>query len=348
VSFKPADSPFWWAEYHDAYGKRRRVSTKQRTKREADRVEAELRARVQRQRHGLEVIERNPERLTLAKGAEWCMEHVFAKQAQGAKLAPTLRKHVINDPIGALLLDRVTPEIVTTWMAARASSLSATTVNHLRSYLMSVYTHLHERGLWRGANPVRETKKLPTEEVVPRSLPAHYVLALLLGAPTLEWLLAFAVAAYTGMRRGEIWRVFGVPLWPDVDLAERIITIRKTKRGTVRRVAIHPDLAALLSGLVNHNVTCPSAGTMDNSDRTVTLALKRAGIDDDAATFHGLRGAWATQMMACGASAEIVEFMGWGPRATSVMRRHYVQYPADVLRREIDKLTWPKPPEATR
>lgn len=46
-------------------------------------------------------------------------------------------------------------------------------------------------------------------------------------------------------------------------------------------------------------------------------------------------------MIACGASSDIVEYMGWGPRASSVMRANYVQYGADVLRREIDKLSWP-------
>lgn len=59
------------------------MSSKKTTKREGDLFEAELRARVQRQKHGLEVIERNPKGWTVAQAARWWLDNIASKQAQG-------------------------------------------------------------------------------------------------------------------------------------------------------------------------------------------------------------------------------------------------------------------------
>lgn len=117
MSFRPDDSPYYYAEYVDAGGKRRRVSTKQTTKREGDRIEAELRARVQRQRHGLEAIERNPNKWTVADAARWWMAEIASKQAQGKHRGfdKTIERHVIKGPLGDKLLEHVTPANVTAW-----------------------------------------------------------------------------------------------------------------------------------------------------------------------------------------------------------------------------------------
>lgn len=144
------------------------------------------------------------------------------------------------------------------------------------------------------------------------------------------------------MRRDEIRRVFAPAGWPDVDLDARIITLRKTKTGRPRRVAIHPVLLAVLKDAKARKVEMPSEGAYEGSNDRVKDALKRAGRVDARATFHGFRGGWATALIGCGGATDIVRYMGWGPRG-DVMEAHYLSYPDSVLCREIDKLSYPDP-----
>lgn len=225
--------------------------------------------------------------------------------------------------------------------------MNRNSANHLRANLSSIFTQMQRHGHWLGNNPVRATQRLAVDEPVPDTMSATWVRPCIEAAPTRGWRVVLAVAAFTGMRRSEIGRAFS-GTWPDVDLDERLITIRKSKRKRVRRVAIHAELLAILRDARTCNVVLPSSGALAGSNDIVPNALMRAGIKEPGdAVFKTLRGTWASQMIACGASSDITEYMGWGPRSSSVMRLHYVAYPADVLRREIDKLTWPKTKEGT-
>lgn len=341
MTFRPPNSRFWYALYTDELGRRRRVSTKKTTKRQADLVEAELRNKAERIRLGLEVRDRNPDKLTVADAAKWWLSEIASKQAQGAKLGKVIALHIIDDAIGYASVSSLTPARITSWLHSR-SGVKGSTVNHLRSYLMAVYTALIDHGRYIGVNPVKATKRAAVQQAVPRSLPATYVRPLIIQAPTTGWRVCLAVAAYAGLRRSEIARAFAAG-WPGVDLDARIITIGTSKRGTVRRVAIHAELLAILKTAQDINAKMPSKGALEGSGDVVKRALKRGGINDEAATFHGLRGAWASRMMACGASQHVVEYMGWGPRSSSVMLTHYIVFTDDMLRAEIDKLTWPQP-----
>jgi integrase len=344
MTFKSNDSPYWIAEWTDELGRRHRTSTKKRTKREADVVEADLRVKADRIRMGLEVRERNPDRLTVAQAALWWWDEIASKQAQGAdgRLWQVVDRHIVAD-LGTLPLDRVTPGVVNSWLHGKIGGPAEGSRNHLRAYLMSIFSRAIEHERWRGVNPVKQTKRIAADDPDGKALPAHYVWPLLLCAPTESWLLAIAIAAYTGLRRDEITRVFGAPGWPAVDLDARVAVIRKSgnanKKG--RRVALHVDLVELLKRMRDAKVGLPGSGALPRSAVIVRTALARAGIDDDKATFHGLRGAWSDRLEECGARESVVDFMGWGKSTTSTRRRHYKRLTDEVLRREIDKLTWP-------
>lgn len=347
MSWKHPRSGVFFTDYYDESGRRIRVSTKKRTKREGDLVEAEMMNRAARVRHGLEVRDRNPGRYTVAKAATWWLDTVAAKQAQGPSVRPVVERHIVKSALAGLLLEQVTPGHVKRWLHEKSGGdLSANSVNHLRAYLMGIFTKANEFGLWLGSNPVKETKRLGTDEPESRALPASYVLPLIDHAPTPGWRVVVAVAAFAGMRRSEIERVLAKKGWPDIDFDERIIRVSKTKAKKNRRVAIHPGLWLVLSDARERNVRPPSAGAYLGSNDIISAALRRAGLDDEGATFHGLRGTWATQMQVCGALDGITEYMGWGARTSSVMRRHYQHPPAEALRREIDKLWYPTKEEA--
>lgn len=337
--FKPNDSPFYYIAVTNEHGIRERFSSKKETKREAMAIEAEYRNRVERIRLGLEVRDKNPEHMTVAQAVEWWLTTIAHRQAQGAKVRPVVEKHLSNGVLGKRQLEHVTPAMATSWLHT-LSEKSPATANKCRAYLMGIYSRLIEHGAYLGENPMKLTKRITQTPSSSRKLPPAYVQVLMSNPPTLGWLVAFTTAAYAGMRRGEIERAFGAG-WPGVDLDARIIELRKTKTGRPRRVAIHPVLLDVLEDAKRRNVAMPTRGAYEGSNDRVRDALKRAGIVDKRATFHGLRATWATQMIVCGASSDLVRFMGWGPRKDSVMDLHYVAYPDDVLRGEIDKLHYP-------
>lgn len=339
--YKPDDSPYWYVAYNDEMGARVRLSTKRTTKRDALVVEAELRNRVERIRLGLEIRTVNPAHRTVGDAVGWWLEHIASRQAQAVKVAYVVARHINGHAIGKLQLEHVASGAVAKWLHEKADEVSPATANKLRAYLMSVFSRMIERGEFLGANPVKATKKLKTTPPRRRALLASYAQALMSNPPTPGWLVAFTAGAYAGMRRGEIERAFGAPGWPDVDLDSRIISLQKTKTGQPRRVAIHSVLLDVLEDAKRRKVALPTRGAYEGSGDRVKEALLRAGIDDKRATFHGLRGMWATQMLTSGASRDATLFMGWGPRTTTTMDLHYIAFPDAELVREIERLTYP-------
>lgn len=331
----------WCIEYVDHTGKRCRVSTNARTKAEADTLEAEMLVRVWRIKQGLDEAVLNPRRYTMAQACTWWLEHRAKGTANEKRAGYLFAAHVMTPPLGHLQLEHVTSAKVSALLDAKAQTLKSATVNRIRAHISGVFTSLDEAGLWNGKNPVRRTRLRKTQEAPERTLPAWVVPVLLEHAG--GWLLPFAIAAYTGMRKGEIERM----QWSDVDLQTRVITIPKTKTGVVRRVAIHPALVAILKAELAAGGRVVRLDDWQHGSRAVQRALGEAGVvlPGIDACFHSLRHTWATRLEECDANMSVVEVMGWGKRSTSVMRSSYLSTPAAKMRAEIDKLTWPAPPE---
>lgn len=101
------------------------------------------------------------------------------------------------------------------------------------------------------------------------------------------------VAADTGMRAGEITKI----LWSDVDLLERVITIRKeiSKTGKTRKVGITPRVAAELEMLQPKTGRVFPYGSVRKAFAT---ACARAGVHN--LHFHDLRHTATTRMIRAG------------------------------------------------
>lgn len=326
----------WVIEWTDVSGKRRREATKATTKKEAESLEHLERVRVERQIRGFEPASRNPHAHTVRTLVMWACD--LRKRSKNAySLEKTLLAHVVGD-FAALPLDLVTPAAVRAWLDDRqaASGISDNTTNRLRAYLSGVFRLAIEHGQ-AVDNPVRATRAKAVEAPPPRAFPAHYVPLLLSEVPK-GWRLPVALAAYAGLRRGEIETLE----WVNVDLVQGVLYVVKTKTSRPRVVPIHPELRRYL-GEAGRGRVVPKAWWGHSAD-IVRDALTRCGVDSAGVTFHGLRHVWASQWVACGARADLVELVGWGPRAGSVMQRHYLQVPVDVLRTEIAKLTYPDEP----
>lgn len=337
--FKRGDT--YWASIPDesAPRKRRRVSLETGKLAEAKAREAELRNAAERERLGLEVRERNPRALSLSKA---CADHFAGrakKQAQRGRVLYMVGKHIDGDAIGSMRLEKVTPGVLTEWLDRReAAGLAPVTCNRLRAAVSAVFSSLIEREAFRGENPAKKVRRRKEAQPKSRQLPPYAVPLLLAHAPTEGWRTAFALASYAGLRRGEIERL----RWEDLDLAARMLLVRKSKTGVRRTVALHRELVQILDGVKRGELVVERAG-WQKAATVLRNALERAEVEVDGgvqACFHGLRHTWATRLVDCGADPWVVQLMGWGPPKSSVMATSYAR-PTQALLDAIDKLSWP-------
>jgi integrase len=161
-------------------------------------------------------------------------------------------------------------------------------------------------------NPTRGVKLLREDNIVERILSPEEEERLLAGAhPGLKPVLITALN--TGMRLGELLSL----TWADVDLSRRLITVRHTKNGRMRRLPINDGLLETLKTL--HRKSCKAEyvfcsrrtkGDGRKSVRTTfETAIRRAGIGK--LRFHDLRHTFATRLVAAGVDIVTVkEIMG--------------------------------------
>jgi integrase len=317
----------WWTRIRGV-----KVSLRTKDEKRAKKLEARLVDADDLDALGLQRRDVNPRGLTLTEAMRRAMKQ--QKRSKTDQLVYTLEKHIAGDPIGALALEDVTRSIVKAWLLRRHErGVSAATANHLRAYLSSIFTGLIEDELFFGENPVKHTRLMPTDAPEGRALPWHYVPALIEHAPSPEWARRFLLAAFTGMRMGELRAL----RWEQVDLEARFLRVVKSKTGVPRMVPLHRDVVQALRSVARKSGPVFSAAGWQKAGVRVRAALERAELDYEGATFHGLRGAWATRMIDCGADHATVQLIGWGARG--VMQRHYIR-PSSALLAAIDLLSY--------
>ncbi|HEU5022517.1 MAG TPA: site-specific integrase, partial [Bryobacteraceae bacterium] len=113
-----------------------------------------------------------------------------------------------------------------------------------------------------------------------------------------EWMRApIALAAFTGMRRGELLGL----RWMDVDMANRRLYLRETKNGSLRVLVLN-DLA--MQVLASLPAGAPSDLVMDGVDpQHLTVYTRRifAKLGIENASFHSLRHTAASWLVMQGA-----------------------------------------------
>jgi integrase len=326
----------WYIRFRDAAGILRREATKAPTKAAAELLEAEEEIRVERQVRGLAPLSKNPRGLTMRQLVEWGLER-RARTRNAYSLRKTLEAHVVG-AFADLPIDLVTSSTVRAWLDDRQTEagIADGTANRLRAYLSGVFRLAIEHGV-AVENPVRATRAKVVEAPAPRVLPAHFVPLLLSEVPP-AWRVAVALAAFAGLRRGEIRTLE----WRNVDRDAGLIYVVKTKANRPRVVPIHPELERILPE-TGRGAVVPKAW-WGHSATIVREALQRCGVkldDGIPATFHGLRHTWSSQWIACGGRADVVELVGWGPRQSSALQRFYLHLPPALLHEQIRLLSYP-------
>ena len=160
-------------------------------------------------------------------------------------------------------------------------------------------------------NPTRGVKLLREDNIVERILSPEEEERLLAEAHA-DLKPVLTTAVNTGMRLGELLAL----TWAEVDLTQRLITVRHTKNGRLRRLPINDGLLEALKALhgksskAEYVFRSPRNGNRRSSVRTAfEAANRRAGISK--LRFHDLRHTFATRLVAAGVDIVTVkELMG--------------------------------------
>lgn len=214
-------------------------------------------------------------------------------------------------------LHEVTPAVIDK-VVAEMRGLAPASINGTLRQLRAFLRWCEERHMYYGSTNIkllREGRKLPT------ALSPEEVDRLMLRATTYEVMAAIALAAYAGLRHGEIRHLRRV----DVDLYAGVVRITakdcwSPKSHAEREVPINEKLRRRLAAYVVENEKSPDAWLFPRCLRAeIKAVFKRAGLSDPAIKpgLHLLRRTFASQLLANGVDIETVrELGGWADLKT--------------------------------
>ena len=273
----------------------------------------------------------------------------YRASQQYAKLAPATRKHyerrldAIEEAFGTLPVDALAARgmrrEIKAWHEGHHATRDADTRLQVLSALLSWAVEAELAPTNPASGIARRHERIDHSDVVwtPDEL------AKLFAAADAAPRRAFVVAAYTGLRLGD---VIGLR-WSEVDLAERVIE-RPTNKSRGRTRAYIPILEPVRDVLADLDQTTPAVlvntwgnpWTVSGIQTAFHRAKDAAGVDK---RFHDLRGTAATMFARAGLSApEIARCMGWGERRVEEIITRYVsrrEVAAEIARRLGDQFT---------
>jgi integrase len=237
---------------------------------------------------------------------------------------------------GIHALEAVTPSSIDAWRAS-LSGLSSRTKNKLLVVMHGVFRRAqHVWGL--SANPVAAVERYRQRSAGDIDVfSPEEVMALVRAAASEQDAAIFLVAAFTGLRRGELLAL----RWRDVDFAGSVVRVRASyaagalitpKSGKVRSVPMAPDVASALARLSGREhwtsdndlvFAGEAGGYLDGSAlrRRYAAALGRAGLRP--LRFHDLRPTFGTRMIAKADIRRVQEWMGHADVQTTMRYLHY-------------------------
>jgi integrase/recombinase XerD len=164
------------------------------------------------------------------------------------------------------------------------------------------------------------------------------------GKPERDRLL-LALMAYGGLRRAEL---VGLD-WDDVDLARRLLRVRKAKGGRQRTIPIHPALAPLFAEYYATRVPLSNqalfVGVQGNRLHYTQLGqvfrhyVEASGVGErKRVTPHTLRHVFATELLRAGANLRQIQELLGHKHLDSTQR--YTRVNAHELRGAVKRLRW--------
>jgi integrase len=333
--FRRRGSPHWWIRYADQNGRIVRESTNTTVKKLAREILAKKKVLVAEGRH-LDV-----KKIPKTTFFELCDQYwkLEGKNKRTKGLENILK--IWKKAFGNIPLRDLTQQRVEKFLTERTESEKLSPASRNRH--LAMLSSLFNKGIeWEIAveNPARGIKKLREKGARTRFLDQGEIDRLLKkSSDDLRPILV--VALHTGMRRGEIFNL----RWADVDLKNRVITVKESKSGKKRTIPIDDTLFSTLRGLSSRftkGLVFPAPRSPKNGKEKVRYDVKRAF--DNALTkaeiddfrFHDLRHTFASHLVMNGVDVKTVqELLG---HASLTMTMKYAHLAPDHRARAIKTL----------
>lgn len=277
--FQRTDRSGWWVSYVDASGKRKKEKVTAYTRTQAMTALAQIKTRIERDSI-----------LGVKSASEISTADLLArfKAYQKAQLRPTtfVRLDGILETLKAALpvqAKEITRRTVADYILKRSETVSAGTVAKEFATLNHALRLAVEWELLT-VNPAQGAKLPRQSEGRTRYLSPTEFKAALEAAP--DWMRApMALAAFTGMRRGEILGL----CWKDVDLDGQRVYLTETKNGTLRVVALNALAVQVLKSLPVGEPGTLVFPDVDAARLSVYTRRVFASVGIMDASFHSLR-----------------------------------------------------------
>ena len=179
--------------------------------------------------------------------------------------------------------------------------LSPQTVKHILNLLTWIINYGVKNNLCQGISfhiqkPSVNNEK--TEDLTPEQL--ENLLKAIAEDENLDVGNMMKMALYTGMRRGEIFKL----QWKDVNLDTGFILLKDPKGGPDQKIPINDMARSLLSSIIRSKSPFVFPGRSGGMRTTMGVAARRirkdAGLPDDFRPTHGLRHVYASMLASSG------------------------------------------------
>ncbi|MBI9112749.1 site-specific integrase [Maridesulfovibrio ferrireducens] len=217
--------------------------------------------------------------------------------------------------------------------------LAPATIKHAIVLLKRIINYSVQRGLCPSIDASRLHFEMPkinnikTEDLTTEQLKA--LLKVLNESPNQQVANLMQMALYTGMRRGELFRL----RWKDIDFKRGFITLKDPKSGVDQKIPLNQAARQVLK---NHerstsDYVFPGAddGARKDCRRATAIIKKEAGLPKDFRPLHGLRHVYAS-MLASSGKVDLYTLQKLMTHKSSAMTQRYAHLRDDALQRASD------------
>lgn len=210
-------------------------------------------------------------------------------------------------------IKQINERTVFNWIDTYLRDGKKQTADHCLRYVKAFLSFCVRRN-YSAHNPLQNTKSIKLDKKAPRFLTKEEIATLLSISKETTIYPIILTAIYTGMRLGELMRL----QWPDIDLNNRTITVKKSKSGRFRSIPIHDTL---LSEIVE---ICPRKDPVLNFKNFKSIfpdIRSKSGIKNF--TFHDLRHTFASHLVMNGVDVVTVsKLLGHANIKTTMIYSH--------------------------
>lgn len=294
-------SPFWMIRYADQNGRIRRVSTGTTEKTLAKSILCKRKTEVAENKH------MDVKRLPNVTFHTLCDDYWNLRGKNMRTRGIDYIVEIWKDHFGNVPVREITAKKIEEFLSKRGEEKNWCNGSRNRHLILlkALFNKAVEWGMLH-TSPAAPVKLVREQEARTRFLTAEEASKMLDGASK-RFRPLLTVALHTGMRRGEIFRLH----WQDIDFANGLITVQKSKSGRKRSIPMDDTVTAVLRELPSRfkgGIVFPSQTTgeeLTDVSRIFPLLCAKVGLD--GLRFHDLRHTFASHLVMRGVDLRTVQ-----------------------------------------